>query len=136
MNIIIGLILLTIIYYLTRVNSQVCDGNSDCTIYNNQDKKSSCDPICKKQGKVYKDYIKGNCECENSVQLRIIDEHTTTSKTAPFIASLSDIGVELYTNISDDTTILPSNMPNDILFNNRYLLQKHEKDRYSSLIFG
>lgn len=132
----ISLIILVIIYYFTYVNTVVCDGQSNCSIYNNQDEKSSCDPICQKQGKVYTKYIDGHCECENTVQLKIKDEHTATSKTSSFIANLSDIGIELYTNVNDPTTILPSNTPDDTIFNNRDILQKHEKTRLSSLIFG
>lgn len=136
MNILIVLIVLAIIYYFTRTTSQVCDGNADCSIHNNQDERSSCDPICLKQGKVYKDYIDGHCECEDPVQLKTMDERVAFSKAVPFVADLSDIGIELYTNVNDPTTILPSNTPDDTLFNNKDTLQKHEKDRLSSLIFG
>jgi len=137
MNILIVLIVLAIIYYyFTRTTSQVCDGNAYCSIYNNQDERSSCDPICLKQGKVYKDYIDGHCECENKVELKTINEHLATSKATPFVAGLSDIGIELYTNVNNPTTILPSNTPDDTPFNDRDILQKHEKDRLSSLIFG
>lgn len=130
-GILIGLILLAVIYYFKHINSQVCDGKTDCSIHNNQDQISSCDPICKQQGKVYKNYNNGYCECENPVELKIMNEHTATSKTTPFIAD-----IELYTNINDSTTILPLNTPNDISFNNKDLLQQHEKTRLSSLIFG
>lgn len=135
-GILISLIILAIIYYFTRRTSQVCDGNTDCSIHNNQDQKSSCDPICQKQGKVYKDYIDGHCECENPILLKTMDERVAFSKAVPFVADLSDIGIELYTNINDPTTILPSNTPDDTPFNNKDILQKHEKDRLSSLIFG
>jgi hypothetical protein len=141
-GILISLIVLAMIYYV-HVNSVICDGESDCSIYNNQDEKSSCDPICSKQGKVFKDYIKGQCECENSVKLKTTNEHVDQiafSKATPFVANLSDIGIELYTNVNEKkilpTTILPSNTPNDTLFNNRDILQKHENNRSSSLIFG
>jgi hypothetical protein len=130
-SILIGLIVLAIIYYFMHVNSRVCDGNSDCSVHNNQDEKSSCDPICSKQGKVFKDYVKGQCECENPIQLKSMNEHVATSKATPFVAD-----IELYTNVTDPTTILPSNTPDDTPFNNRDLLQKHEKDRFNSLIFG
>lgn len=130
-SILIGLILLAIYYYFTRISSEVCDGNTDCSIHNNQDQKSSCDPLCKKQGQVYKNYIDGHCECENPVQLKTIDERVAFSKTSPFVAD-----IELYTNVNDLTTILPSNTPDDTPFNNKDILQKHEKDRLSSLIFG
>lgn len=130
-GIIIGLIILAIIFYFKHIDLQACNGNNDCNLYNNQDKKSACDPICEKDGKVYKSYNKGNCECQNPVQLKTMDEHLATSKTTPFIAD-----IELYTNVNDSTTILPANTPNDILFNNKNVLQKHEKDRLSSLIFG
>lgn len=129
--VLIVLIVLVIIYYFTRMTSQVCDGNTDCSIHNNQDEKSSCDPICQKQGKVYKDYIDGHCECENPIQLKTMDERVAFSKAIPFVAD-----IELYTNVNDPTTILPSNTPDDTSFNNRDILQKHEKDRLSSLIFG
>jgi len=130
-GIIICLIVLTIILYFRHINSQICNGNSDCNLYNDQDKKSSCDPICQKNGKVYKAYNKGKCECQDPVQLKTMDEHLATSKITPFIAD-----IELYTNVNDSTTILASNMPNDIAFNNGNVLEKHEKDRLSSLIFG
>lgn len=136
-SILIGLIVLAIIYYfmhvnsVNSVNSVICDGQKDCSVHNNQDKRSSCEPICSKQEKVFKDYIKGKCECENPVQLKSMDERVATSKVVPFVAD-----IELYTNVNDSTTILPSNNPDDTPFNNRDILQKHEKDRFNSLIFG
>lgn len=129
-NILIYLVVLLIVYYFIHSNT-VCDGESDCALYNNEDKISACDPICEKQGKIYKSYSNGHCECENIVHLKQPDEHTAISKAMPFIAN-----IELYTNLTDSTTVLPSNTPDDLPFNNRDILQKHEKDRYSSLIFG
>lgn len=132
-SILVGLIILAIVYYIRHINkSTVCNGKYDCNLYSEQDKKSACDQICKNQSKVYNEYNNGECICVDPIYLKPMDEHMVVSDNIkPFVAS-----IELYTNIDDQTTILQSNTLSDVAFNNRDLLQKHEKDRYNSLIFG
>lgn len=138
-TIIICVIVIIIYYFIkpksqsqSQSQSQICNGSSDCNLYSYEDKKSRCDPVCQRQQKVYKDYIDGDCVCDDPIQLKTINEHTVVNnKAVPFVAD-----IELYTNISDSTTFLQSNMPNDTAFNNRNVLEEHEKDRYNSLIFG
>ena len=128
----ISLLVVVFIYFIHK-STQVCNGDDDCTLYNSQDKKSSCDPICENLGKVYNGYKNGKCNCEQKIQLKPLDEHIiqNPSKNGSFVAD-----IELYTNTNDETTILPYNVPDDILFHNRDILEKHQKTRFSSLIFG
>lgn len=131
-SILIGLIILAIVYYVIHtMNVTICNSEEDCNLYNELDKKSACEPVCKNESKVYKDYKNGNCICDDPISMKHIDENMITSDAKPFIAN-----IELYTNIDEKSTILKSDIPNDVTFNNRDFLQKHEKDRYSSLIFG
>lgn len=72
-----------------------------------------------------------NGEC---VELKQINEHMPINKVkvVPFVAN-----IELYTDVLlTDSTILQSNTPDDSSFNNQDVLQQHEKDRFSSLVFG
>lgn len=126
-NILISLSIILFIIYFTHINTQ----SKLYNIYNPQDEISACDPICTKQGKKFTDYKNGKCVCSEPIQLKTTDEHMASTNISPFVAN-----IELYTNITDPTTFLEPNTPHDEIFNNRNVLQKHEKDRYSSLIFG
>lgn len=133
-------------YFINNTNSfKPCDGTSDCTIYNAQDVKSSCDAICINKNQVFNGvYINNICGCEH-VKEKPRNENIVknVNNGASFVANITNIdGLELYTNVDeqrsldDESTIFSQVVPSDTSFNNRNTLEQHEEKRLNSLIFG